>query len=161
MMIERIRIRVDKKHRKEQAGFRAKRSKIEQIFILRNILEQANKWRVGLNIHFVDFEKAFDLVHRGSLWNILRSYGIPSKMARVIAGVYEGLECAVIDESETSDWFKIKSRVKQGCMTSGFSLFTVAPTYGNSPTSSTSSPFTTILSLLLAYSVLSVLHFHI
>ena len=55
-----------KKLRKEQAGFRAKRSTTEQIFILRNILEQANEWRVhvGLYIHFVDFEKAFDSIHR-------------------------------------------------------------------------------------------------
>ena len=45
----------------------------------------------------MDFEKAFDSIHRGSLSNILRSYGIPSKMVRVIAGVYEGFECVVID----------------------------------------------------------------
>jgi len=42
---------------KEQAGFRSKRSTTEQIFILRNILEQANEWRAGLYVHFVDFEK--------------------------------------------------------------------------------------------------------
>ena len=53
------------------------------------------------------------------------SYGIPSKKVRVIAGVYEGFECAVIDGSETSDWFKIKSGVKQGCVMSGF-LFLLA-----------------------------------
>ena len=73
----------------------------------------------------MDFEKAFDSIHRESLWNILGSYGIPSKMVRVIAGVYEGFECAVIDGSETSDWFKIKSGVKQGCVMSGF-LFLLA-----------------------------------
>ena len=39
------------------------------------------------------------------------------------------------------------------------SLSMVAPRYGNSPTSSTSSPFTAILSLLPVYFVLSVLHF--
>ena len=55
MLLERIRKGVDKKLRKEQAGFRPKRSKNEQIFILRNILEQANEWRDGLYAHFVDF----------------------------------------------------------------------------------------------------------
>ena len=30
--------------------------------------------------HFVDFEKAFDSVHRKSLWNIMTSYGIPDNM---------------------------------------------------------------------------------
>ena len=59
---------VDKKLRKEQAGFRPKRSTTEHIFILRNILEQANEWRAGLYAHFEDFEKAFDSVHRESLF---------------------------------------------------------------------------------------------
>ena len=38
--------------------------------------------------HFVDFENAFDSVHRESLWNIMRSYGIPDKMMRVIVDIY-------------------------------------------------------------------------
>ena len=78
-----------------------------------------------LYIHFVDFEKAFNSVHRESLWSIIRSYGIPCKMVKVIAYIYEDFECAVIDGSETSDWFKIKSGVKEGCMMSGF-LFSLA-----------------------------------
>ena len=55
----------------------------------------------------------------------MRSYGIPGKMVRVIADIYEDFECTVIDGSETSDWFKIKSGVKQGCVMSGF-LFLLA-----------------------------------
>ena len=73
----------------------------------------------------MDFEKAFDSVHRESLWNIMRSYGIPCEIVRVISDKYEDFECAVIDGSETSDWFKIKSGVKQGCVMSGF-LFLLA-----------------------------------
>lgn len=43
-----IKIGVNKKLQKEQAGFRSMRIMTEQIFILRNILEQANEWRSGL-----------------------------------------------------------------------------------------------------------------
>ena len=68
-------------------------------------------------MHFVvDFEKAFDSIHRESLWNIMRSYGIPDKMVRVIASIFVVFECAVVDGSVTSDWFIIKSGVKQGCV---------------------------------------------
>ena len=42
------------------------------------------------------------LVHRESLWTIMKSYGIPGKMARVT--IYQGYECAVIHNGETSDW---------------------------------------------------------
>ena len=108
MMLERIKIGIHNG------------STTEQIFSLKNILEQAIEWREGLYIHLVDFEKAFDSVRRESLWNIMRSYGIPGRMVRVIADIYEDFECAVIDGSETSDWFKIKSGVKQGCVMSGF-----------------------------------------
>ena len=66
------------------------------------------------------FEKAFDSVHRGSLWNVMRSYGIPDKLVRVIAVIYARFECAVEDGNLTSDWFMIKSGVKQGCMMSRF-----------------------------------------
>ena len=75
---------------------------------------------MGLYAHFVDFEKAFDSAHRESLWNIMRIYGIPDKMVRAIAGIYVGFECAVVEVNVTSDWFMIKSGVKQGCVMSGF-----------------------------------------
>ena len=67
MLLERIKKGVDKKLRKEQAGFRPKRSTTEQIFTLRNILEQTNVCMAGLYAHVVDFEKAFDSVHGESL----------------------------------------------------------------------------------------------
>ena len=41
-------------------------------------------------------------------------------MVRVIAGIYVGFECAVVYGRVTSDWFMIKSGVKQGCVMSGF-----------------------------------------
>ena len=68
----------------------------------------------------MDFEKAFDSVHGERLWNIMRSYGIPSKMIRAVKGIYEGVKCAVIEEKETTEWFEIKTGVKHGCVMSGF-----------------------------------------
>ena len=75
--------------------------------------------------HFEDFDKAFVSVHSESLRSIMRSYGIPCKMLRVIKDVCEGFEWAVVDRIETADWFKIKSGVKQGCVMLGF-LFLLA-----------------------------------
>ncbi|XP_078381358.1 uncharacterized protein LOC144664104 [Oculina patagonica] len=105
MLLERIKSGVDEKLRKEQAGLRSKSSTTKQN-MLRNILDHAKEWRTGLYVHFVDFEKAFDSVHRESLWNIMKSYGIPHKMVRVIARIYDyqDFECAVVDGSETSEW---------------------------------------------------------
>ena len=52
------------KMRNEQAGYREGRNTTEQIFVLRNIIEQVIEWNSNLYICFVDFEKSFDSVHR-------------------------------------------------------------------------------------------------
>ena len=62
IIITRIRDGIDNKLHQEQAGFRKGRSTTEQIFILRNIIEQCIEWNANLYVCFVDFEKAFDSV---------------------------------------------------------------------------------------------------
>ena len=107
---------------KTQAGFRSGRGTTEQIFILRNILEQVNEWQATLYINFVDFEKAFDSVHRNGLWMIMSQYGIPQKIINIVKALYDGFECAVVEEDATSEWFELitMTGVKQGCPMSGF-----------------------------------------
>jgi len=76
IVIDRIRRRIDYRLRKEQAGFRSGSEVTEQIFILRNILEQVREWQAPLYIYFVNFESAFVSVHRkSSLWVIMKQYG--------------------------------------------------------------------------------------
>ena len=125
ILINRIRDGIDHKLRKEQAGFRAGRGTVEQIFILRNIIEQTNEWQATLYLNFIDYEKAFDSIHRESLWKIMRSYGIPEKLTNIIKEFYKDFKCSVEDSGETSEWFDVLTGVKQGCNMSGF-LFLLA-----------------------------------
>ena len=81
---------VDAKLRKQQAGFRIGRSTIEQIFVLRNILEEAIEWNSSLYICFVDYEKVFDSVHRETLWKTMQSHGIPLKLPKMVKAMYGG-----------------------------------------------------------------------
>lgn len=97
VLIRRISGGVDAKLRKEQAGFRKGRSTIEQIFVLRNVVEQAVEWNSSLYVCFVDYEKAFDSVHGKTLWKIMESYGIPSKLVRMVNTMYDGSQCAVVE----------------------------------------------------------------
>ncbi|KAJ8360365.1 hypothetical protein SKAU_G00168900 [Synaphobranchus kaupii] len=91
----------------------------DQVFILRNIIEQVNEWQATLYLNFIDFEKAFDSIHRESLWEIMKKYGIPEKIVRMVRLFYEDFQCAVEDQGETCGWFDIKTGVKQGCNMSG------------------------------------------
>ena len=49
----------------------------------------------------------------------MRSYGIPSKIITMVKALYDYFDCAVVDGQDTTEWFKIKTGVKQGCNMSG------------------------------------------
>ena len=68
----------------EQARFRRGKSCIDHIFTLWQILEQSMEWNSTIYFAFIDFEKAFDSLHRETLWRILRHYSIPQEMVNVI-----------------------------------------------------------------------------
>ena len=59
---------VDDLLRNEQSGIRKGRGCTDNIFTLRNILEQCTEWNSDFYVNFIDYEKAFDSIHRDSLW---------------------------------------------------------------------------------------------
>ena len=99
----RIRDTVDKILREEQAGFRPKRGTIEQLFILRNIIEQSYEWNSNIYMIFVDFQKALDSIHRETLWRIMKLYGIPDKIINIIKALYRNTRVAVIHDKNKTD----------------------------------------------------------
>lgn len=122
IIIRRLGPAIDKILRQEQSGFRRGRGCLDHITVLRNIIEQSTEWQRELYILFVDYEKAFDSLHRESLWRILRSYGVPNKILAIIKQFYHQFTCAV-GTSELR--FEVKSGVRQGCVMSGL-LFIMA-----------------------------------
>ena len=120
ILIDKLVTAVDEKLRPEQAGLRKGRATIEQIYILSNIIEQSVEWQASLYVNFVDFQKANDSLARERIWQILRRYGIPEKFVCIIRNWYNNSESAVIYEGSISDWFKVTTGVKEGCVMSGF-----------------------------------------
>ena len=114
----RIETAIDKKLRQEQAGFRKRRGCTDQIFALRNSIEQILEGNCPLYINFIYFKKAFDSIHHNTLWKILRSYGVPLKIVSLIETFYNHFECSVILSNTSSEWFPVKSGVRQGCILS-------------------------------------------
>jgi hypothetical protein len=111
----RIRDQTDPKVRKEQAGFREGRSCSDQIFTLRQIMEQNDEWICSRYTNFIDFSKAFDIVLRPALWKILAHYGIPNKIISIIKILYTEFEAEVICGTNLIHSFSIQNGVKQGC----------------------------------------------
>ena len=58
-------------------------------------------------MNFVDFTKAFDSVHRPSLWQILKRYGFPSDFIDIIQNLYDEGQSTVKWSGTIGVWFKL------------------------------------------------------
>ena len=125
VLLNRIRSAIDKMLRPNQAGFRPGRSCCEQIFSLRQIVDKCLAWQRPVLMNFIDFKKAFDCIHRESLWKIVANYGIPDKVINIMKSLYRGSSCAVRVDGALSEFFEIHSGVRQGCVLSPL-LFGIA-----------------------------------
>ena len=120
MILLRLRHAVDKVLREEQCGFRKGRGCVDHVFTLWLIIEKSLLCQTPLVLSFIDYEQAFDSVDRRALTKVLSLYGIPEKYIKVICAMYENNTAAVKVGNEVSNWFCIKSGVKQGCVLSPF-----------------------------------------
>ena len=120
IILNRMKKIVDKKLRKNQAGFRPNRSCADQITTLRIIIEQSQEWNCPLYINFIDYQKAFDSLDRNSLWKIMAHYGIPQKVIRLVRSMYENAGGNILHNGKLSTFFEILTGVRQGCLLSPF-----------------------------------------
>ena len=78
---------------------------------------------------FFDLQKAYDLVDRELLWEVLARAGVPSVMIDVIRQFHDGMRARVrMDDRELSEWFEVTQGLRQGCVLSPllFNIFFAA-----------------------------------
>ena len=100
-----------------QSGFRPSRGTLDMIFVLRQIQEKCREQQQPLYVTFFDLTKAFDSIHRETLWQILLKYGCPNKLVSIIRLFHDNMTATVICDSGETDAFPVKVGVKQGCVT--------------------------------------------
>jgi hypothetical protein len=85
-----------------QQGFRAGRSVIDNIFMLRTCIDARRQHKLDTYILFLDIEKAYDKVWRaGLLWHLWNK-GVTGKMFRVLANMTDTTPCMVMHNGALS-----------------------------------------------------------
>jgi len=116
VVLKRLQVIAERIYPESQCGFRANRSTIDMVFSLRQLQEKCREQRQPLYIAFIDLTKAFDLVSRDGLFKILPKIGCPPRLLSIIKSFHENMKGTVVFDGSTSDAFKIKNGVKQGCV---------------------------------------------
>ena len=118
VVLQRYRLAHDKVMRENQAGFRAGRGCVDQIFALKQILEHRHEYRQSTVVCFVDFKAAFDSVDRQSVFNIMEADGLPTKLLKIIRCMYSVTKSRVRAYGTTTDDFIVNTGVRQGSIQS-------------------------------------------
>ena len=63
---------------------------------------------------FIDFKKAFDLVDRNRLWDVLRKGGVKGRMYRAIKSMYSVVKARVLVAGDLTEQFMCLRGLKQG-----------------------------------------------
>jgi hypothetical protein len=101
---------------KGQAGFRKNYCITDQFYILWTLIEQSKAKNKPLYCRFVDFKKAFNIVLREVLWQVLASFGVESCFLQCLQIMYVKDTVYINHPSEgVTSSFRCQQGVKQGC----------------------------------------------
>ena len=67
-----------------QFGFMPRRSTMEAIFLIRQVMERYREKKKDLHMVFIDLEKAYDKIPRNVMWWALDKHKVPSKYVTLI-----------------------------------------------------------------------------
>ena len=77
-------------------------------------MERRREFRQGMLAANVDLKKAFDSVHRETLWDLLCLRGIPTRIIGLSTGLYSGTVSAVKCGGGVPSCFPVNMGVRQG-----------------------------------------------
>jgi hypothetical protein len=96
-----------------QFGFMPRRSTMEAIFLLQQLMERYREQKKDLHMVFIDLEKAYDKVPRNFMWWALEKHKVPTKYITLIKDMYKDVvTCVRTCDGDTSD-FPIKIGLHQ------------------------------------------------
>ena len=109
----------------EQNGFRPGRCTLEHILSLTSVAQCRAKLGKPTLIAFTDLKKAYNSIDHAFLWQKLQKGGIMGQLLKMLQCLYSGITSAVRVNSYTTEPFKVKMGLWQGCVLSPtlFNLF--------------------------------------
>ena len=81
-------------------------------------MKEAREFQKRIYFCFIEYVKGFDGMDHNKLWEILNEIGVPDHLTYLLRNLYADQEATVRTRHETTNWFQIRKRVRQGCILS-------------------------------------------
>ena len=97
-----------------QCGFRQNRGTVDQLFVVRQIMEKFYEYYIDLYMLFIDFKQAFDSINRKQLYKTMQRFGISAKIIKLTVMTMENTMASINIGGKTGDAFnstKVSSKV--------------------------------------------------
>ena len=114
IILEKIKPCIEKITGDYQNGFRDGRSAIDNIFALKIINKKIWEYNQSAQYLFIDFQKAYDSIHRDMIWKCKEEFKIPKKLINTFKTCVQKTKSAVRIEGTLSSFFENKTGLKQG-----------------------------------------------
>jgi hypothetical protein len=96
-----------------QAGFFPRKSSINKVFELRQILEKMKEFGVSIHQHFLDFKSAYDRIDREQMYVAMNELNIPEKLIRLVKMIMSVMQNEIKIRSKLLAPFLIHKGVQQ------------------------------------------------
>ena len=110
---------------KDQNGYLEGRFIGLNIRTILDVIQHSNEGNLNTIIAFLDFEKAFDKLNWNFMQKTLQQFGFGPHFRKWIHVMYNDISSCVINNGYTSQYFKLKCGIRQGCPLSAL-LFIIA-----------------------------------
>ena len=95
------------------------RTIMDNLFLLRDVLELCKLYKLDTGIVSIDQQKAFDMVDHGYLFAALKAFGFGDVFISWVGLLYRGAECLVKVGGGLSRPIPVQRGIRQGCPISG------------------------------------------
>ena len=99
-----------------QYGFRPKRSCSHAIQVIRSLMKWIDECEdEQIALVFYDLRKFYDSIPRDAMYSVLRRFGVPETMIRVISSMHDGAIAKVRIGASHTEGFAVTGGLRQGC----------------------------------------------
>ena len=99
-----------------QYGLRPKRSCSHAIQVIRSLMKWIDECEdEQIALVFYDLRKFYDSIPRDAMYSVLRRFGVPETMIRVISSMHDGAIAKVRIGASHTEGFAVTGGLRQGC----------------------------------------------